>query len=74
MNFRTNSNSTLIRQPFAVVHRSEIRCQSSVCIMVILISLCGYYILDGFVLHVTVELPVFRVRASRLLQHVVVKN
>lgn len=68
MNFRANSSSTLIWQSFAIVHRSKIRCQPLVCIMAIFISVCGYCLLDGFLLHVTVKLPVFRVRSSRLLQ------
>lgn len=54
MNFRMSSSSTLIWQSFAVVQRSEIRCQPPVCVMAIL--------------------PVFRVRASGLLQHVIVSE
>lgn len=72
MNFTANSSSTLIWQSFAVVYRSKIRCQPLVCIMAIFISSCRYGLLDVFLLHVTVKMPVFKVRSSRLLQHVVV--
>jgi len=45
---------------------------ASVFIMAILISSCGYYLLDCFVLLMTVIWPVFRVIASKLLWHVIV--